>query len=48
MTSELIQILRLIHDKGIIHQDLKPQNIMRNELGSFVIIDYGLSFLNTL
>lgn len=30
MASELIQILRDIHGKGILHQDLKPQNIMRN------------------
>lgn len=30
MTSELIQILKSIYKKGVIHQDLKPENIMRN------------------
>ena len=30
MTNELIQILKRIHEKGVIPQDLKPQNIMRN------------------
>ena len=34
-----------IHKRGIIHQDLKPQNIMRNNLGALVIIDFGLSNL---
>ena len=29
LAVELIQILRRIHEKNIIHQDLKPQNIMR-------------------
>ena len=43
MTCELINILKRIHAKNIIHQDLKPQNIMRNSKGSLVIIDFGLS-----
>lgn len=34
-----------IHSKGIVHQDLKPQNIMKNNLGALVIIDFGLSNL---
>lgn len=34
-----------IHKRGIVHQDLKPQNIMRNNLGALVIIDFGLSNL---
>lgn len=45
MFKELLQILRRIHSHGVIHQDLKPQNIMRDEHGSLYIIDYGLSFL---
>lgn len=43
MTCELLNILKRIHAKHIIHQDLKPQNIMRNTKGSLVIIDFGLS-----
>lgn len=43
MASELIQVLKQIHERKIIHQDLKPQNIMRNAQGNLVIIDFGLS-----
>lgn len=43
MTTELLQIMKEIHSKSIVHQDLKPQNIMRTAEGSFVIIDFGLS-----
>ena len=27
----------------MVHQDLKPQNIMRNQLGGLVLIDFGLA-----
>lgn len=43
MTCELLHILRKIHAKHIIHQDLKPQNIMKNRKGNLIIIDFGLS-----
>lgn len=43
MAAELIQVLKKIHSKNVVHQDLKPQNIMRKSDGSFVIIDFGLS-----
>jgi serine/threonine-protein kinase len=31
------------HDKGVIHRDLKPQNIMMNRRGQIVIMDFGLA-----
>lgn len=43
MAVELIMILKKIHSKGIVHQDLKPGNIMRTETGTLAIIDFGLS-----
>ena len=45
MFKELLLILKRIHSHGVIHQDLKPQNIMRDEHQNLYIIDYGLSFL---
>lgn len=35
--------MKRIHERGIVHQDLKPQNIMRNANGNLVIIDFGLA-----
>jgi serine/threonine protein kinase len=31
------------HDRGVIHRDLKPQNIMMNKRGDVVIMDFGLA-----
>ncbi len=31
------------HEKGVIHRDLKPQNIIRNRSGQLKILDFGLA-----
>ncbi len=35
--------LAAAHSKGVIHRDLKPQNIMMNRRGEIVIMDFGLA-----
>lgn len=35
--------LRVVHGAGLIHRDLKPQNVMLRENDDIVLIDFGLS-----
>jgi len=40
---ELMFALGDIHEKGILHRDLKPQNIMFRGDGSLAIVDFGIA-----
>lgn len=39
----MLTILYHIHSKNIIHQDIKPQNMMKSKDNIYYLIDYGLS-----
>jgi serine/threonine protein kinase len=40
----LLPVLKFIHDRSVIHRDIKPQNIIRRQNdGQLVLIDFGAS-----
>ncbi|MBR3906305.1 MAG: protein kinase [Clostridia bacterium] len=43
---QMNEALREIHQKGIWHNDIKPQNIMINDQGKLVLIDFGVSVIS--
>lgn len=44
---QVVQGLRYIHSRGIIHRDVCPKNILVSEDGEVKIIDFGLSISKT-
>ncbi len=44
LLADLLPVLKFIHNKGVIHRDLKPTNIMRRRMdGQLMLIDFGIS-----
>jgi serine/threonine protein kinase len=41
--AEVVLALEALHNYGIIHRDIKPQNIVIDKNGHIKITDYGLS-----
>jgi serine/threonine protein kinase len=45
---KICQGIQCLHQQNIIHCDLKPHNILKNENGKFTIIDFESSYLVSL
>src|ERR1700716_381825 len=43
ITQQICRALEAAHSVGVIHRDLKPQNIMRDETGRILVMDFGLA-----
>ena len=43
ITAEVILSLEYLHSLGIIHKDIKPENILISKNGHFKVTDFGLS-----
>lgn len=42
---DLCQAIAFAHDRGVLHRDIKPGNVMVGEFGETVVIDWGLARL---
>lgn len=42
MALELLAVMEGMHAKGVVHRDLKPQNLMRKG-NRLYLVDYGLA-----
>ncbi|HXV41818.1 MAG TPA: protein kinase [Anaerolineae bacterium] len=45
ITREICSALDYAHSRGVIHRDVKPANIILNEHGHAILVDFGLALL---
>lgn len=44
LLADLLPVLQFIHDRGVIHRDITPNNVIRRQVDQkFVLIDFGIA-----
>ncbi|PDV98022.1 hypothetical protein A9Q02_02770 [Candidatus Chloroploca asiatica] len=46
--SVMLDQLQKCHEHQVVHRDLKPRNIIRNNTGDYILIDFGISKLDNV
>ncbi len=47
LTTQILRALQHAHDRGIVHRDIKPQNIMLLQDGTIKVTDFGIAHLSS-
>lgn len=44
LTKDLLEILKRCHDKGVLHRDIKPDNIILSDDNKPFLVDFGIAY----
>src|SRR5215210_8139766 len=43
LASQVAEALGIAHERGIVHRDVKPQNVLIDEAGDAKVVDFGIA-----